>query len=424
MTRAEIQALIDAAPDGRIGIHQAGRPMVSVPYGKHTLDGPIVIDAMIDVDFSGGVLIVPDGVQALDVRASGWGCRVRNLTVFGQSQNGAQHGASGIVMGAYGATLEHVLVRFCGTGIVWDGRQGEPEDASDTWLDNANAVFAENVKVFNCDLGIVVKGGDSNGGCFEAITVDNCRVGIQDESFLGNTWVGMHMHTIAEEGYRATSAANYSTVVGSYMEQDVYGGLKSQARITWVGGGAVPNVDVGDRVGLGLCRLGFYDKLPGGGYLTATLPHGAANSAMTVRRYTDQGGFVNGLDAFRFQDNLSQCGLHWYGGSIANDGLTRPFLWSYGNGLSRVDAQHYSIGSALGHEGARMGDLDTVAGFVDDNTAALDTLPLRRVTQLPAQGEAIGDLVLLDSNGALVPFEWRDDGNGPEWVITSIGGGS
>ncbi len=101
MTRAEIQALIDAAPDGRVGIHQAGRPVVSIPYGHHVLDGPIVIDRRVDVSFSGGVLLLPNGVRGLHLKTGAWGARVRDVCVFGQGQVAAQHGAEGILCESY-----------------------------------------------------------------------------------------------------------------------------------------------------------------------------------------------------------------------------------------------------------------------------------------------------------------------------------
>lgn len=348
MTRAEIQALIDAAPDAKIGIDQAGCPVVTIPYGQHLLDGPIVVNRRMDVDFQGGVLVPMDGVIALDVQAPAWGCRIRNINVYGQSRDPAAHDESGIVMGAYACVLEHVLVRWCGTGITWDGRIGEADDANDTWLDNVNGATGNIVRVFNCGTGVVVKGGDSNGGVQFAVIVDNCDVGIRDESFLGNTWVGLHMHTISGEGYDATASANYSTMLGSYMEADVLGGVDSMAKTTWVGGGAIPYVKVGDRIGLGMCRLGFSDETPDGGRITVRMPHAAVYAGATFERRDASDGLVNGSSCFRWIDSLGQCGQTWYGGGIANDGLTRPYGVTTVDGLTRVDAQHFTVGNPSG----------------------------------------------------------------------------
>lgn len=352
MNRAEIQALIDAAPDGRIGMHQAGKPMVTVPYGHHVLDGPVEIPCRMTADFSGSVLVVPNGVAAIVVKKEAFGATVRNVTVFGQSQNGAAHAADGIRIEACYAQLIDAFVRFVGVGVHVTSLGGGIPDG----------VQMANVQVFNCDAGAHLKGGDVNGGCFVGLGIQSCRVGIVDESFLGNTFVGPLLHTIAERAYEGKVAANYSTLVGAYLEADcgiAIGGphntLDDKPNATWLGGGGACYAKQGTRVGLNRSRIRFGDSLPNGDELNVTVPHAAAESALTAERKAKTGGAL--IDGFRlaWTSALKACGFVTYPDAANANGLTRPFGWTTeghasGFAQARVNALPPSQGNPAGYE--------------------------------------------------------------------------
>lgn len=343
MDRAEIQALIDAAPDGRVGFHQAGRPQVTIPYGLHVLDGPLVVEKRIDLTFNGGTLVLPNGVRGLHVKTGAWGARLRDVCVFGQSQDAAKHGADGILVESYGVEVCDALVRYCGTGLRISGTAQNQT--------NANAFRGRALSIFDCDLALHLKGGDTNGGCIEALVINACRAGILDESFLGNAFVGVMFHTIREHAYRCTAAANYSTIVGSYVEIDcgsgLPGGFKETIQdgpsSTWLGGGAVPLAPLGTRVGLTSSRLRFGDGLPDGGRVEVTMPAGAAWAALDARRKSAAGVLVDGF-RLRWVDLLKQVGLEAIPGVGGGAGLLRPFGWTgtghaAGFGHMRVNAE-------------------------------------------------------------------------------------
>lgn len=353
LTRAEIQALIDAAPDGRIGIHQAGRPVVSVPYGMHVLDGPLVIEKRIDLTFNGGILVVPDGTVALHVKPPAWCARVRDVCVAGQSQVGSQHGAAGIRVEAWGAEVRDVLVRWVGTGVHIP--------ASAQSGSNANGVRLDGVTIFNCDAGFHIKGGDTNGGWFAGTKIDSCRVGILDESFLGNTFAGTMLHTITEHAYKCTATANYSTIAGTYMELDcgsaLPGGVKDtivdQLGQAWIGGAAVAFAKVADRVGYGSTRLRFGESASDGTRYTVRIPDAVAEAALTAQRMKASGALIDGL-RLRWNQLLKSVGLEAFAPPGGN-GSIRPIGWTgighaSGFGHARANAQPSQQGNPAGYE--------------------------------------------------------------------------
>lgn len=377
MNRQEIQALIDAAPDGRwpswappqppILRHQAGRPRVTIPYQVEPWDDTIVINAGVHVDFCGGVALLPNGVSAVLYEKGAWRARVENLTPFGLTQNGAAHGAPAFLIRSYGAELHGCLPRFCGTGIsVWSDATHLPD-----------AVQVTQNQVFNCDSGIELKGGDVNGGSFVGNVIHSCRRGIGDAAFLGNFWMGTMLHTIAERAYHCTVTANYSTHVGTYVEADcgvdLPGGYKAtiddQPNITWVGGNAAAIAMRGTRLGLNRSRIRFGDTLPSGDELNVTIPHAAAESALTAeRKLKTVGTFIDGW-RMRLVSSLKQWGIESYTSPANANGLTRPFSWGAAGhvrpGQPLVGALPSTVGAPAGFVPARaaFADLPSPATF-------------------------------------------------------------
>ena len=446
MDRASIQALIDAAADGRyppqppgapILRHQAGRPVVSIPYGVHELDGPLFISNRVDVTLNGAVLLLLAGVMAFHVTASAWAARIREFCAFVKSQDPVAHGitrpvtlwwtptlmqvvldadANGwvpccadrirvngtawrriegvapypligtrtgyivtldaippqsagctswqsvpaVLVEGHGTQIDDALIRFAGKGIeVHSGPSALPD-----------AVQTSNVHVFNCDTGVHLRGGDTNGGRFDGTIVHSGRIGILDESFLGNSWVGTLLHTLSEWAYRCTVPANYSTHVGTYVEADCGSALATpgvsppdgfkktiddQANVTWLGGGAAAIAKVGTRVGLNRSRIRFGDTMPNGDELNVTIPHASAESALTAERKSKSSGAL--IDGFRlaWTSTLKACGFVIYPDAANANGLTRPLGWTtegHGSGFghARVNALPPSQGNPAGYE--------------------------------------------------------------------------
>lgn len=403
MTRAEIQALIDAAPDGRIGFVQCSRPIVTIPYGHHVLDGPIVINKRVELDFRGGALIVPNGVRGIECLAGGWQAMVRNVTVFGQSQDYTAHGAAGIYSESYGMQFVDVMVRFCGIGLDVYGVSSEGKNANDTC-----GLF---VKTHDCGTGIRFRGGDTNGGAFVGTTMNVGINGIDDASFLGNNFIGTMFHSLREYAYKGSSVANYSTFVGSYLELDCGADLPNgwkdtvsdTTNVTWVGGGAVTVAKLGTRVGLNRSRIRFGDTTPDGGSVAVTMPHGAVESALSAERRTAGGVTVDGF-RLRWVQALKQAGIEAWKPNVAGqtptgDGLTRPLSWTAagnteGFAKPKLEARHYTVGSPVGDAALRL-----------------------RTLAAPPSIVTLGETILVvDINAeTCVAYHGRDEGNGPYW---------
>ena len=179
--------------------------------------------------------------------------------------------------------------------------------------------------IFLCwDIGIHLLGGDCNAGTFSGFEINGGRIGILDESFLGNAHIGHHIATTSEEAILITAPANYSTYVGIYIENNCGYSLpadgakvRTRARVTTVGGGMVPHASFGDRIGLGKSKIRFEDKAPGNETLAVTIPNSAVNSAITVSHSADPEPWY-----IRRINRYNQWGI-----VVSRNNLSRPFGW-------------------------------------------------------------------------------------------------
>lgn len=257
-------------------------------------------------------------------------------------------GSTALRLCAHGVRASDIRITYGDIGVLVDGR-----DEFD-----ANACQVREIAIWGSRLPWWVVGGDSNAGLFEGIEINGdglaTEAGILDESFLGNTLVGFHVATTEQHAYKATQSACYSTVVGLYAEANcgyqLPGGyeqcIQSQARVTFLGGGAVGLVSVGDRVGLGLSRLACRARLPGGGTVQVTIPDPGRNAAMTVERLTNAGLVEEGV-SLRWVDSgsLERLGFHVFTGAgyngtspVPDNGITMPAGWTssrHARGLGR-----------------------------------------------------------------------------------------
>lgn len=125
---------------------------------------------------------------------------------------------------------------------------------------NANLWTLRRVRVHNTrHAGVLVRGGDSNVGLAEQVSVvgacaqpedypvsvewPECA-GIVDASFLGSTWIAAHVSD-SWRAYRFQGASQRSVCVGCYREQNQASGLLSRRSVAlgglsgWAGGGIV-----------------------------------------------------------------------------------------------------------------------------------------------------------------------------------------
>jgi len=86
---------------------------------------------------------------------------------------------------------------------------------------NANNIEASRIMIAGCRNGVSLNGADVNAGAFTAISaMGNRQWGINDNSFLGNTFVACHASTNAAGPYRTSNLNAVSTFVNCYSEAD------------------------------------------------------------------------------------------------------------------------------------------------------------------------------------------------------------
>lgn len=85
---------------------------------------------------------------------------------------------------------------------------------------DANLIKATNVRIASCGSdGVFIVGPDSNAGTFTSIDVVDCRGwGINDHSFLGNTWIGCHTNNNKGGSYNVQNSTAASLFMGCYSE--------------------------------------------------------------------------------------------------------------------------------------------------------------------------------------------------------------
>jgi hypothetical protein len=249
---------------------------IYIPPGKYFLKDSIVLDRAVHFKGAGagsyyGTLLKPDeGITAIRVVRTpgnnGDHVLIECLEIEGPGNTETWPGdtAHGI-WALWPVQIQHVRVSYMngnGLRITNDGS-------------NANfcRVYGLDVLYCHCD-GVYIQGGESNAGIFTAVSVTGCKGwGINDDSFLGNLWVGCL--TQANKGaYRVGQDASYAMLLGCYsegsQEPSAIGGQSSQViggnHAAGVEGGAF-TVLYGNRVGAG-----------GGGFYLNTLPAGKATN--------------------------------------------------------------------------------------------------------------------------------------------------
>lgn len=267
----------------------------------------VVVERRVIVEGRGARIDVEDGITAFRFsRGASW-ASVRDLRVVGP---GPESSTVGIEVQCHGLRLDNLWLERLGQAVQAISRpRGGPCDNDDNCPDgscvrgscllatlNANTQRWTNLIVRRCGGGIRLQGADANAGLLQGLEILSTPRAVQDESFLGNVYVGPTIASGREASLALGGSAQYSTVLGGYVERD---GARVQTgpRTLLVGGNAVPYMDgPGERVGYRSSRLRFADletqlrvDLPGrAGPLSWRHPDDAAG--WELRRYPNPNG--------------------------------------------------------------------------------------------------------------------------------------
>jgi hypothetical protein len=209
---AELMAFIAAEDRNRDGWIYRGARRILFPGREYGFDAGIELKSTVQMlGYSGGMA---GGISTkLVFPASSHGIRVNRHDTLGESgaiasttgadgsiiqgfyiEGGAGSPSifkAGIHLRARAVVRDCVLVNFAGAGILIWGESG----GADATYGNANNWRVESVRLGqNKYSGLYVQGGDSNAGVGMMIdATQNARYGIEDRSFLGNTYIACHV---------------------------------------------------------------------------------------------------------------------------------------------------------------------------------------------------------------------------------------
>lgn len=236
---ASPQAWVDAAAQGT---HQLTPTVATIPPGDYTLTQTLVITRPTVLRADGVVLRGPEGMPAITLDNAADYSRVEGLTVVGPRIADGQ-GSTGILVRAHSATLRDVTVDRVTTGVHVDGSDASPGNP------NANGFRAFGLRVWNARVGMRFEGADANAGVIVGADFNACWRGIEESSFLGNTFVGTTIHPQPQNAtppaILVDSESSSSVWIGTYLEGDA--GFVAESRKTLiVGGNAVRAASVGN----------------------------------------------------------------------------------------------------------------------------------------------------------------------------------
>lgn len=220
------------------GTYYIGSPKLFVPAGKYRLSQTLDIDFTVTIEGESSGLYGGDA-SVLVFDASRTGLRLQAYNTTGatgvKSAGSSDRDASGTVLrglgigsaGGSGACHGlHSKVRFIGEdlkiagfpgngiNIVASTAGGSPDEG------NANCWVLSRGRIAGCGgSGLYIRGADTNAGVCTAFDVgSNGGWGVEDRSFLGNTFVGCHAEANTLGAYRTTDPNGQSVFLGCYSE--------------------------------------------------------------------------------------------------------------------------------------------------------------------------------------------------------------
>ncbi len=208
---------------------------------------------------SGSVLDVENDVTGLRIDQDADFSMVRDLEIRPQDMSlDTPHDGIGVDIRAHGTRLDNLYIERMGTGIR------APTNADGEFSNVNKQQWSRIVLRLNHHAGAALSGADSNGGLMTGFEVRG-GAGIDDNSFLGNTYVGNSFEGTDDLSLELGSNAGRHTVVGTYLElsdPDITGASNVDV---FVGGNAIDRIDTsGDRVGMQSGRIRFEDPYSDG----------------------------------------------------------------------------------------------------------------------------------------------------------------
>lgn len=208
---------------------------------------------------------------------------IERIIIKGGGENAVQ--AHGVIMHARTILRDVQITLFSGNGLHIEGNLGAPQPTETSlWQ-------IQNCSVDSCQDGLYVHGPDANAGCAIALDCrDNRGWGINDESFLGNTYVACHTNNNRSGSYRCIDPNARSLFLNCYSEG---GQPLAMIRSPSIVLGGMVSVDPTAKP-LWLHPSGFVNPIRGitwrntgnpllGGFLGGT---GGANAALELHRFT------------------------------------------------------------------------------------------------------------------------------------------
>lgn len=274
-----IQNILDRVP-GRKGIQQIQVPQLVLPCGNWVLDKPVHLTKPVRLDLNGSDILIPDDGDGFYL--DGMWSILENGTIrtadFRRAP--ADRVATGwaVTVRKNGCKVQDIIFLGCGNGL----RYGDPErNAAGMPAWNSNTCrFRDLVFFMTRDTPIWVRGGgETNASLFSGCSISGGRIGVRNESFLGNVYTAMHMEALAEHGIYTGDRNPYDTFLGCYTENDVGSRTKDARKrqdlsqlTTTVGGNLVLWAYEGDRVGLGKSKIRFEETAPDGTVFSSVIP--------------------------------------------------------------------------------------------------------------------------------------------------------
>ena len=204
-------------------------PSVRIGYGSYFVSDTLVFDRGIALigagqgiyhDSSQSRLMWPAGKSgirlnpAVSPEVTSSGSVLRDLFLRSEGHGGNAN-AHGIDLNIGGQVENCTVLNFGGDGV---------NIAADVNAQsNANCFYLSHCCIYNnAGNGVYCVGGDSNAGNGLALNcMSNGKWGIDDSSFLGNTWVGCHTSGNVLGPYRGIGGGNSRSVfIGCYSESD------------------------------------------------------------------------------------------------------------------------------------------------------------------------------------------------------------
>ncbi len=275
----ELQAEIDALPDAvGLGVPYELPANAVLRIDDDNGDGlGLQIDNAIILEGNGVRMLVENDMVGIRLTNGASWSRIENLRIDPHDPR-TEHTGIGIDVRSHGVRLKNILVRRMGTGIRAHTRAND--------LPHANVNTQQWSRIIlrnNYHHGMHVRSQDSNAGLFSGIEVLGGG-GIQDDSFLGNTYIAPVIQSQTSSSFARTGRAGASTVLGMYLEDSAADPVTNSQNDLHVGGNAIRRLEtVGDRVGGLATTLRFRNdagvqmRIPGGPHEPFAFRHPSEN---------------------------------------------------------------------------------------------------------------------------------------------------